>query len=188
MRKIVLSNIQALDTAFRQYSIGAGGLFGYNGLSLEVNSTDECPICHFGIDLSQNSWWNYHDIHSSEQKKFNIFSIHICPHCHLSLIHISSTEYRLLPSLSFTIMVRSRSFPLLASFNWESTLLLMVACIPFGLAAPILLMMAVLLSTSMPASVPLPMFLISFWAVSYTHLDVYKRQQFTLFYFYYNHS
>lgn len=86
MRKIVLSNIQALDTTFRQDVIGAGGLFGYNGLSLEVNSTDECPICHFGIDLSQNSWWNYHDIHSSEQEKFNIFSIHICPHCHRGFV------------------------------------------------------------------------------------------------------
>lgn len=82
MNKIVLSNIQALDANFRQNSTGACGLFGYNGLSLEVNSADKCPICHIGIDLSQNSWWNYHDIHSSEQEKFNIFSIHICPHCH----------------------------------------------------------------------------------------------------------
>ncbi len=82
MNKIALSNIQALDTNFRQNSMGAGGLFDYNGLPLEVNSADKCPICHFGIDLSQNSWWNYHDIHSSEQEKFNIFSIHICPHCH----------------------------------------------------------------------------------------------------------
>lgn len=86
MRKIVLSNIQALDNTFRQDSIGIGGLLGYNALSLEVNSADECPICHFGIDLSQNSWWNYHDIHSSEQEEFNIFSIHICPHCHCGFV------------------------------------------------------------------------------------------------------
>lgn len=86
MRKIVLPSIQALDTAFQQNPIGAGGLFGYNGLSLEVNSADECPICHYGIDLSQNSWWNYHDIHSSKQEKFNIFSIHICPHCHSGFV------------------------------------------------------------------------------------------------------
>lgn len=82
MRKIELSNIQALDPNFQQNTMRIGRLLGCNGLSLEVNSADECPICHFGIDLSQNSWRNYHDIHSSEQKNFNIFSIHICPHCH----------------------------------------------------------------------------------------------------------
>ena len=64
MRKIVLSNIEALDPTFQQNSILASGLLGYNWQSFEVNSADECPICHFGIDLSQNSWRNYHDIHS----------------------------------------------------------------------------------------------------------------------------
>jgi hypothetical protein len=82
MRKIVLSNIQALDPTFLQDTMGIGGFLGCNGLSLEVNSADECPICHFGIDLSQNSWRNYHDLYSQEQEKFNVFSIHICSHCH----------------------------------------------------------------------------------------------------------
>lgn len=45
-----------------------------------------CPICHFGIDLSQNAWWNYHDLHSYEQERFSIFSIHICSHCHHGFI------------------------------------------------------------------------------------------------------
>lgn len=82
MRKITLSHIQALDATVRQDIIRFGRFLSCNSLSLEVNSADECPICHYGIDLSQNSWWNYHDIHSSEQEKFNVFSIHICPHCH----------------------------------------------------------------------------------------------------------
>lgn len=86
MRKIELSNIQALDPNFQQNTMRIGRLLGCNGLSLEVNLADECPICHFGIDMSQNSWRNYHDIHSSEQKNFNIFSIHICPHCHRGFV------------------------------------------------------------------------------------------------------
>lgn len=94
MRKIALSNIQALDSTFRQNAMGIGEFLGYNGLSLEVNSADECPICHFGIDLSQNSWCNYHDLHSSDQEEFNIFSIHMCPHCHHGFViehHMSIT-------------------------------------------------------------------------------------------------
>ena len=77
MRKIELSNVQPLDSTFRQNIMGIGDLFGGYGLSIEVNSADECPICHYGIDLSQNAWINYHDMHSTEQTHFNIFSIHI---------------------------------------------------------------------------------------------------------------
>lgn len=57
---------------------------------LEVDSADMCPICHFGIDLSYDSYRNFHDLTQADQHKFNIFSMHICPHCHcgLSLIHI----------------------------------------------------------------------------------------------------
>lgn len=82
MRKIELSNVQPLDSTFRQNTMGIGDLFGGYGLSIEVNSADECPLCHYGIDLSQNAWINYHDMHSAEQTHFNVFSIHICPHCH----------------------------------------------------------------------------------------------------------
>lgn len=86
MRKIELSNVQPLDSTFRQNIMGIGDLFGGYGLSIEVNSADECPICHYGIDLSQNAWINYHDMHSTEQTHFNIFSIHICPHCHRGFV------------------------------------------------------------------------------------------------------
>ena len=84
MRKIMLSNIQPLDNTL--YRSGMGG-FEYNMLSgqttpCEVLSSEECPVCHYGIDLEKDTWRNYHDITSNDQKECNIFSVHICPHCH----------------------------------------------------------------------------------------------------------
>lgn len=86
MRKIKLSNVQPLDPVFRQNTMGMGYLFADCGSPVEVNSDDECPICHYGIDLSQDAWINYHDMHSAEQSHFEIFSIHICPHCHRGFV------------------------------------------------------------------------------------------------------
>lgn len=50
---------------FRQNTMGMGYSFVDCGSPVEVNSDDECPICHYGIDLSQDAWVNYHDMHSA---------------------------------------------------------------------------------------------------------------------------
>jgi hypothetical protein len=42
---------------------------------------NECPICHFGLEMFQNVAFSCHNIHSLEDNNFHIFTIHFCPHC-----------------------------------------------------------------------------------------------------------
>lgn len=84
MRKIKISNVQALDDNFRQECINESNSckMQLHSIEFEVQVADECPICHFGIDMSNDKWTNFHDINSMLQKEFHIISVHICPHCH----------------------------------------------------------------------------------------------------------
>lgn len=87
MRKITLAHINPLDPTFQRNMCGLDfDLLTGQSTALEVNSPDECPNCHYGIDLSEKAYINYHDIYSDEQKQFNIISIHICPHCHRGFV------------------------------------------------------------------------------------------------------
>lgn len=86
MRKIELLNIQPLDSTFQCEFGRIEEMFDKCDLLIQVNSEDKCPNCHYGIDLSQDFSRVYHDLHSDEQNNFNIFSIHICPHCHRGFI------------------------------------------------------------------------------------------------------
>ena len=52
----------------------------------EVLSDDMCPLCHFGMDLSQYSWRNFHDWSHADQQDFSIFSMYVCPHCHRGFV------------------------------------------------------------------------------------------------------
>lgn len=83
MRTIELQHVQALDNNFQQECIN-DSFFGKMQLmnaNFEVQVSDKCPICHYGIDMSMGNYLNYHDIHD-DSKSFNIISIHSCPHCH----------------------------------------------------------------------------------------------------------
>lgn len=86
MRKIELLNVQSLDLTFQCEFGRIEEILDAYDLSIRVNSEDECPNCHYGIDLSQDFSRVYHDLHSDEQNDFNIFSIHICPHCHRGFV------------------------------------------------------------------------------------------------------
>lgn len=86
MRKIELLNVQSLDLTFQCEFGRIEAMLDAYDLSIRVNSEDECPNCHYGIDLSQDFSRVYHDLHSDEQNDFNIFSIHICPHCHRGFV------------------------------------------------------------------------------------------------------
>lgn len=79
MRNVKLTNIQALDELYTRNK--ANDTFGFMGDSCNVLMPDECPICHYGMDMV-NNWRNYHDIHEDDQQSFSVFSIHSCPHCH----------------------------------------------------------------------------------------------------------
>lgn len=52
----------------------------------EVDSDDMCPLCHFGMYLSQYGWRNFHDWLYADQRNFNIFSVYVCPHCHRGFV------------------------------------------------------------------------------------------------------
>lgn len=52
----------------------------------EVLSDDMCPLCHFGMDLSQHSWRNFHDWSHADQYNFSIFCVYACPHCHCGFV------------------------------------------------------------------------------------------------------
>ena len=87
MRKITLTHINPLNPTFQRNMCCLDfDLLTGQSTTLEVNSPDECPSCHYGIDLSEKSYINYHDIYSDEQKQFNIISVHICPHCHRGFV------------------------------------------------------------------------------------------------------
>lgn len=83
MRKVKVGNLQPLDNNYR-IELLKGTFIEQQmerAMEFEINVEDECPICHYGIDMSQDLYRNYHDIHSDDLE-FNIFTIHCCQHCH----------------------------------------------------------------------------------------------------------
>ena len=92
MNIIKINNVQPLNNDFRQHT---NEDIVQNDLNFDINVSDECPICHFGIDMSNDKWINFHDISSKTQEKFNIISVHCCPHCHNGFVvihHIKVNE------------------------------------------------------------------------------------------------
>ena len=75
MQDLYLQNIQALNKKFNPTKMD------FDTDHFLVKSENECPHCHYGIDLSLDSCRNYHDIADEWQSEFTIFAIHSCPHC-----------------------------------------------------------------------------------------------------------
>lgn len=84
MREIKISHVQALDNHFRQEN---HPIYMSSYEKFKVNNSDECPICQYGIDMSINNYWNFHDIHD-DSESFNIISVHSCSHCHNGFVVI----------------------------------------------------------------------------------------------------
>lgn len=89
MRKLEINNVQPLDNNFRQECMKQGVLAEYDLMNadFEIRVPDKCPICQCGIDMSAQSYLNWHDIHD-DSKTFNIISIYSCPHCHNGFVII----------------------------------------------------------------------------------------------------
>lgn len=88
MRKIILQNIQALNQSYQ--STNPFSLI--INPSVQVNSNEECPICHYAMDLESNAWRNYHDADTLDQKYFNVFSLYTCQHCHKGFVIIHTMQ------------------------------------------------------------------------------------------------
>lgn len=86
MRKIKLRMVQPLEqnSGFDYKWILARA--AANKWEPEVDSDDMCPLCYFGMDLSQYGWRNFHDWLYADQRNFNIFSVYVCPHCHRGFV------------------------------------------------------------------------------------------------------
>lgn len=107
MRKIILRNIQALNQSYQSSNL----LSLITNISAQVHSNEECPVCHYAMDLESNAWRNYHDAVDTDQRYFNVFSLYICPHCHkgFAIVH---TVQKADSSEGFdTFEVRQISFP-----------------------------------------------------------------------------
>lgn len=89
MRKLEINNVQPLDDNFRQRCMRQGILaeYGLMNANFEIRVPDRCPICQYGVDMSTQSYLNWHDIHD-DSKTFNIISIYSCPHCHNGFVII----------------------------------------------------------------------------------------------------
>lgn len=78
--KINLSRIIALDNSFNRdrnilHNVELGST------SINIMYANECPRCHYGIDMDLQFTHGYHDMCSLEEDEFNLFTIHFCPHC-----------------------------------------------------------------------------------------------------------
>lgn len=84
MQDAILQNVNALDNCLSNTLMYDGSILSQNlrPLTLNIKSNDACPICSYGIDLMRNAWHNFHDITSVSMIEFNVFAVHICPHCH----------------------------------------------------------------------------------------------------------
>ena len=78
MQKLYLQHTQALNNKMQHFN---PSIMDFDSDCFEVQSENECPHCHYGIDLSNDSYRSYHDIANNEQSEFTIFAIHLCPHC-----------------------------------------------------------------------------------------------------------
>ena len=88
MRKIVLRNIQALNQSYQS----SNPFFLITNQSLQVSSNEECPLCHYAMDLESNAWRNYHDADTLDQQYFNVFSLYTCPHCHGGFVIVHTMQ------------------------------------------------------------------------------------------------
>lgn len=89
MRKLKINYVQALDDNFRKEYMkqDSFGVMMLKDAYFEIQVPDKCPICQYGIDMSIDNYWNFHDIHD-DSKSFNIISIHSCPHCYNGFVII----------------------------------------------------------------------------------------------------
>lgn len=82
MNTIRIDHVQSLNNDFEQCMNQNIRYAVEGGLTFDINVADECPLCHYALDMSNDKWRNFHDISSMTQEEFNIISVHICSHCH----------------------------------------------------------------------------------------------------------
>lgn len=82
MNTIRIDHVQPLNNNFIQCMNQDIRYVAEGGLTFDINVADECPLCHYAFDMSNDKWRNFHDISSKMQEEFNIIAVHICPHCH----------------------------------------------------------------------------------------------------------
>lgn len=78
-----LNHVCSLDRNFEieQQSSDISVRTELNNMEFPIYYKNQCPICHFGLEMSQNVVFSCHNIHSLENNNFHIFTIHFCPHC-----------------------------------------------------------------------------------------------------------
>lgn len=84
MNKMLLRHVQSLHFSFQQaVNLNCPG---FKDRCFEVSVENVCPVCNYAIDMEAEQGINYHDLHSVDQKQFNIISIHRCPHCNQGFV------------------------------------------------------------------------------------------------------
>lgn len=78
-----LNHVCSLDRNFEieQQSSDISVRTELNNMEFPIYYKNQCPICYFGLEMSQNVVFSCHNIHSLENNNFHIFTIHFCPHC-----------------------------------------------------------------------------------------------------------
>lgn len=90
MRKIVLESkyVQPLDDYYRnRLNQNSYEHMMMTMTPFEINVADECPVCHYEMDMSSPHYRNWHNI-NDDSKIFDIISVHHCLHCHNGFIVI----------------------------------------------------------------------------------------------------